>query len=73
MTATTGDAIVTTRTAEQARLMRSLTERELEAVSGGGGTSETVKGNTDRGIVSGPAAGTGGEKHTAPCPNTRLT
>jgi hypothetical protein len=56
--------------------MRSLTESELEAVSGGGGsvdkgTSETVSGNGG-GTVSGTAAGPGADKHNGGCPNTRL-
>jgi hypothetical protein len=47
--------------------MRSLTESELEAVSGGGGsdkgTSETYSGRGS-GTVSGTAAGSGSVQHS---------
>jgi hypothetical protein len=58
--------------------MRSLTESELEAISGGGGsadkgTSETFSGSGS-GTVSGTAAGPGADRHNAAvCSNTRLT
>jgi hypothetical protein len=69
---------MTLATGEVPMTMRSLTESELEAVSGGGGstdkgTSETVSGSGS-GTVSGPAAGSLGEPHNSSgCPNTRLS
>ncbi len=50
--------------------IRSMTESELEAISGGvKGTSETV-GGSGSGTVSGTAAGPAGDKHDGPgCPN----
>lgn len=55
---------------EVTKAIHSLTDSELEVISGGGGMSETVSGSGG-GIVSGPAAG-GSDKHTS-CPNTKLS
>jgi bacteriocin-like protein len=52
--------------------IRRLTKNELEAVSGGSGTSETVSGKGS-GTVSGTAAGPAGETHTGGgCPNLKV-